>query len=108
MQAGTFDTVVDTFGLCSFEDPEQSLTNIARMAKPDGTVLLLEHGLGTWDFINNILNRNAEKHAKKWGCIYNRDIGKIVASAGLKVVEQRRCHLGTTYLYVCKRDTKLT
>ena len=102
VQVGSFDTVVDTFGLCSYEHPEESLANIVKMTKPDGTVLLLEHGLGTWEFINNILNRNAEKHAEKWGCVYNRDIGRIVASAGLKIVEERRTHLGTTHLYVCK------
>ena len=99
---GSFDTVVDTFGLCSYENPEESLGHIVKMCKPEGTVLLLEHGLGTWEFMNNILNKNAEKHAKKWGCIYNRDIPKIVASAGLTVVETRQRHFGTTQLYICK------
>jgi len=72
------------------------------MCKPGGKILLLEHGLGTWDFINSVLNRNAEKHAQKWGCIYNRDIPEIVDSAGLKIVEENRKHFGTTIMYVCE------
>jgi len=40
-----FDTVVDTFGLCSVSDPIKSLSEIRRVCKEDGTVLLLEHQL---------------------------------------------------------------
>lgn len=39
-----FDFVVDTFGLCSFNDPVNVLREMARVAKPDGKILLLEHG----------------------------------------------------------------
>jgi hypothetical protein len=69
---GPVGKVVDTFGLCSYEQPTECLVALSKMCKPDGRILLLEHGLGTWDFINRILNRNAEAHAQRWGCIYNR------------------------------------
>jgi len=102
LEAASFDTVVDTFGLCSFEDPVKGLGTLAQMCKPDGKILLLEHGRGTWDFINNILDNNAEKHAQKWGCIYNRDIASIVESAGLRIVDKERRHFGNTHYYLCK------
>jgi len=63
----SFDTVVDTFGLCSYENPVESLVKMAAMCKPDGKILLLEHGQGTWGFVNRILDSSAEKHAQKWG-----------------------------------------
>lgn len=41
----SFDTVVDTFGLCSYDDPVLVLKEMKRVCKPDGLILLLEHGL---------------------------------------------------------------
>ena len=37
-----FDTVVDTFGLCSYDDPVAVLKEMQRVCKPDGKILLLE------------------------------------------------------------------
>jgi ubiquinone/menaquinone biosynthesis C-methylase UbiE len=42
----SFDTVVDTFGLCSYDDPVAVLKEMARCCKGDGTILLIEHGKG--------------------------------------------------------------
>jgi methyltransferase OMS1 len=65
-------------------------------------VLLLEHGLGTWDFINRTLDRGAKHHLEKWGCQYNRDIKGIVKRSGLRVERTQRWHFGTTHVYVCR------
>jgi ubiquinone/menaquinone biosynthesis C-methylase UbiE len=40
---GTFDTVVGTYVLCSVPDQEEALTEIARVLKPGGRFLFLEH-----------------------------------------------------------------
>jgi ubiquinone/menaquinone biosynthesis C-methylase UbiE len=39
----TFDTAVATYVLCSVPDQEEALTEIARVLKPDGRFLFLEH-----------------------------------------------------------------
>ncbi len=41
---GTFDTVVDTLCLCTYIEPVRDLQEMARVCRPDGRVLLLEHG----------------------------------------------------------------
>ena len=37
----SFDTVVDTFGLCSFDDPVKVLVEMQRVCRKDGGVILL-------------------------------------------------------------------
>ncbi len=64
----TFDTVVDTFGLCSFDDPVAVLKELQRVCKPDGKILLLEHGRSkTWQWLSNYLDKTAQRHAENWG-----------------------------------------
>lgn len=54
----SFDSVVDTFGLCSYDDPVAVLKEMSRVCKPDGKILLLEHGRSkTWDSISQYLDR---------------------------------------------------
>lgn len=98
-----FDTVVDSFGLCSFDDPVAVLRELQRVCKPDGRILLLEHGRSrTWEGLTAYLDKYAERHARNWGCCWNRDIERIVADAGLEVERRRMFHFGTTYYLVCK------
>jgi len=113
----SFDTVVDTFGLCSFEDPVAALREMSRVCRkgftkknargavddesaPPGKIYLLEHGRSDWAWLSNILDRHADPHAKRWGCYWNRDILAIVREAGLEIESVARYHLGTTYVIV--------
>ena len=59
----SFDAVIDTFGLCSVEHPEAVLREMQRVCKPDGKIILLEHGRGYYDFINSLLDDGAHKYA---------------------------------------------
>mmetsp|Transcript_11444 Transcript_11444/g.32938 ORF Transcript_11444/g.32938 Transcript_11444/m.32938 type:complete len:268 (-) Transcript_11444:204-1007(-) len=98
-----FDTVVDTFGLCSYDDPVAVLKEMRRVCKSNGKVLLLEHGRSkSWSFITKYLDKNAERHAKNWGCVWNRDLDKIIEESGLQVDSLHNWHFGTTYYVVCR------
>lgn len=98
-----YDTIVEAFGLCSHEDPVKSLKNFATLLKPDGRIVLLEHGRGTYNFINKILDDRAEKRLETWGCRWNLDIGEILDDSGLEIVDESRTHLGTTWCIVAKK-----
>ena len=100
MPDASVDTVVDTFGLCSFYDPIKALKEMKRIIKPEGRVLLLQHGRSHYDWLNTALDRTAAAHALKWGCWWNRDILNLVQKAGFRIVDERRYHFGTTYMLV--------
>ncbi|KAL3420776.1 methyltransferase OMS1 [Phlyctema vagabunda] len=99
-----YDTIVQTMGLCSVAEPVALLKNLGECLKEDtGRMLLLEHGKGTWDWLNGILDKGAPGHAKQYGCWWNRDIGEIVKESGLEVVELKRKHGGTTWYLELKK-----
>lgn len=103
----SFDTVVDTFGLCSFDDPVAVLKELKRVCKADGKILLLEHGTSkSFAGLAGYLNKHAERHAMNWGCVWNRDIINIVESSGLELEKLDNWHFGTTYYIVCRPSKK--
>ncbi|TYZ68008.1 hypothetical protein PybrP1_001518 [[Pythium] brassicae (nom. inval.)] len=99
----SFDTVVDTFGLCSMDDSVAALEEMQRVCKRrGGRVLLLEHGRSHYAWLSRLLDKFAPQHAQRWGCHWNRDILALVAAAGLEVETVRRFHFGTTYYIVAR------
>lgn len=98
-----YDTIVESFGLCAHADPVKALQNMESMLKPGGRIVLMEHGRSTYDFLNKYMDERSERRMKTWACRWNLDIGELVDDAGLDVVYERRAHLGTTWLLVCKR-----
>lgn len=108
---GSFDTVVDTFGLCSVERPVAALREMARVCAPaedGGRVLLLEHGRSPYAWLTRILDKHAPRHAARWGCWWNRDIERVIKEAGLEVETHRRFHFGTCHYVVAKPATPTT
>lgn len=101
-----YDTVVQTMGLCSVGDPVGLLRKMGSVVKEeDGRILLLEHGRGNWAWLNGVLDRFSEAHAREFGCWWNRDLGAIVRESGLEVVEMKSIwwHGGTTWWIELKK-----
>ncbi|KAF4739310.1 hypothetical protein FOZ62_016031, partial [Perkinsus olseni] len=95
-----FDTVVDTFGICSFEDPTETLLEMKRVCR--GKVLLLEHGQSTYPLFRKYLHNTLIKHVEKFGCYNNREILRLVKQSGMRVLQVQRKHFGATYYIVCE------
>ncbi|TVY25028.1 Methyltransferase, mitochondrial [Lachnellula hyalina] len=99
-----YDTVVQTMGLCSVDDPVALLRCLGDVVKEEeGRILLLEHGRGRWAWLNGVLDKFAEAHAHEFGCWWNRDLKKIVEESGLAVVDAKSWHGGTTCWFELKK-----
>ena len=94
----TFDTVVDTLGLCTFSDPVAALWEMARVCRPNGRLLLLEHGRSGHEWLGHWQDRRADRHEKRLGCRWNREPLDLVRQAGLKVLKAERTFLGIFHL----------
>jgi methyltransferase OMS1 len=94
--AGSFSTVVDAFGLCSYHDPVAVLREMQRVCRPDGTLVLVEHGRGDGALVNMEIQMGRDRHKRLWGCDHGKDIAAIVKTAGLRVLSVEKRHKGTT------------
>jgi ubiquinone/menaquinone biosynthesis C-methylase UbiE len=87
---GSVDTVVSTFVLCTVGAPDLVLTEIARVLRPDGQLLFIEHvrsesaALASWQ----------DRLAPSWrrfacGCRCNRATAELIVTRGLELEQVR-------------------
>lgn len=92
---GSFDTVVSTLSTCTFPNPVKALQEIKRVCRPNGLILLLEHGHSDLPWLAKFQDRHEYRHYEDHaGCRWNQDPLDLVQSAGLKVLKSRRDILG--------------
>lgn len=85
----TFDTVVATCVFCSVPDPIAGLREVARVARPDGQVRLLEHVRPTNALLGWVADRLSPLVQRLVGPAINRRTEDNVRAAGLELVETR-------------------
>jgi ubiquinone/menaquinone biosynthesis C-methylase UbiE len=90
----SFDTVVSSLSTCTFPNPVAVLHEMARVCKPAGRILLLEHGRSDREWLGRWQDRRDDRHAKQLGCHWNRETLELVRQAGLKVQNSRRVFFG--------------
>jgi ubiquinone/menaquinone biosynthesis C-methylase UbiE len=83
---GSFDTVVSTLVLCTVDDPESALTEIARVLRPGGSFLFIEHV----EAEEPRLARRQHRWHRPWrafgsGCNTNRRTLELVSGGPLSV-----------------------
>lgn len=101
----SFDTVFATLCLCSSEQPERALEEMARVCRPGGRVLLLEHGLATTPLLRWVQHfwgiHPNPRHVWEYGCYDDRDPEALVQASPLKLASVEK--LGNVYIIVARR-----
>jgi ubiquinone/menaquinone biosynthesis C-methylase UbiE len=94
LDAGTVDTVVITYTLCTIPDPRRALSGMRRVLRPGGKLLFCEHGLAPDTGVRTWQNRiNPSWNKLAGGCNVNRDIPHLLESSGFRVVVDERMYI---------------
>jgi ubiquinone/menaquinone biosynthesis C-methylase UbiE len=100
---GSFDTVASTLSTCTFSDPMQALREMKRVCRPDGLILLLEHGHSSMPWLANYQDRHVLQHYQEnAGCRWNQDPLDLMQAAGLKVLNSKRFGFGIFHVIVAR------
>ena len=89
----TFDTVVATFVFCSVPDPVTCLREMARIVKPTGNILLLDHVRIDRPLIGPLMDRLNSATVRLAGEHINHRMDEFVHEAGFEILENRRLGL---------------
>ncbi|MFH0882861.1 MAG: methyltransferase domain-containing protein, partial [bacterium] len=94
----SFATVVSSQTLCTTPDPVTALREMARVCRPEGRILVIEHGPSTVGWIDRWIERREEYHTEKLACHSHRDHAALVREAGLNILNLERRRFGIFFL----------
>ena len=96
----SFDTVVSAMSSCTFPDYVAAFSEMSRVLRPGGRLMLFEHGRSSVGWIARRQDRTASRVLQSSGCRHNRDPLADLEQAGLTVISHHRSHLGMVHRIV--------
>jgi Methylase involved in ubiquinone/menaquinone biosynthesis len=90
----SFDTVISSLSTCSFMDPIAALKEMRRVVKPDGQILLIEHGRSNLEWLGSYQDKHRNEMVEQGGCRWNQEPTELAQKAGMKIISDRRTLLG--------------
>jgi ubiquinone/menaquinone biosynthesis C-methylase UbiE len=106
--AASFDTVVCTFGLCAIPDDSRAVSEMNRVLRPGGLLLLADHIVSTaWPI--RAVQRTAEVFTVPLqGEHFRRRPLNLVRAEGLDIERNERFKLGTIERLAARKPTTLS
>lgn len=97
----SFDTVVSALSTCTFPEPLQALREMARVCRPGGVILLLEHGHSSVPWLARYQDEHEYAHYRAHaGCRWTQEPLDLVHAASLRVLSSQQSILGMFHLIV--------
>jgi SAM-dependent methyltransferase len=94
LEAGSFDSVVTTWVLCSIPDAVRALREMRRVLAPGGRLLFVEHGLAADAGVRRWQQRlNPVWRRISGGCNFDRGIDDLLARGGFRIAALDRFYL---------------
>lgn len=91
MPDASFDTAVSVLTLCTVGDPARALAELRRLVRPDGRLLLLEHGLAPDAGVARWQRRlNGLERVLACGCNLDRPVADLVRTSGFRFESVRQ------------------
>ena len=98
----SFDVIVSSGTLCGYQNPLDVLNNFQKWCRPEGRILLLEHGISSSTPLAWLQKSLDPLAVKMVGCHANRDISGLVKSSKLQLIREERYLGGNVYLIWAK------
>ncbi|MBA3379493.1 MAG: class I SAM-dependent methyltransferase [Chloroflexia bacterium] len=97
-----FDTVTTSLTLCTVPDPALALQEMARVCKPDGLILLLEHVRVRNPILAGMQKVLTPLQSRMLGCHLNRPTDRLVRDLGFRVEAEQTRFFGVFHLIVAR------
>lgn len=90
----SFDTVISSFSTCTFPDRVAALDEMARVCRPDGRVVLIEHGRSDVDLLARYQEYRADAHYERSGCRLTQEPLEVLERSALVLGESDTAQFG--------------
>lgn len=102
-----FDAVVATFVFCSVPDPVQGLSEVRRVVKPGGHVIILEHMRSSQPIAGLLMDLLNPLMVRMMGANINRRTVENVRKSGLVLGDVQNVGMGGVFkLIVARKETR--
>ena len=98
----SFDTVAVSLALCTVPDPGRALREMARVCRPDGRIVMLEHVLSSVRPVAALERLLSPLQERALGCHLNRKTIALARSRGFAILDERQRLFGVFRLVVAR------